>query len=64
MWLYILVLVLKVFLIPFFVSILVGYSVVVRRIYKGFVVFIFHRETLVDLVDLDMVDFDVVLRMD
>ena len=35
-----------------------------RRVYRGFVVFAGGRETLVDLIKLEMVDFDVILGMD
>ncbi|PHT93722.1 Callose synthase 1 [Capsicum annuum] len=49
---------------PFFVSNSVGESVVTRRVYMGCVVSIGDRETLVDLIQLDMVDFDIILGMD
>lgn len=39
-------------------------TVVSRRIYRGCVVPIGGRETLVDLIELVMVDFDVILGMD
>ncbi|XP_059288811.1 uncharacterized protein LOC132042223 [Lycium ferocissimum] len=37
----------------------VGESVIARRIYRGYPVLIYHRSTIVDLVELEMVDFDV-----
>lgn len=49
---------------PFSMSILVGDSVVTKRVYWGFVVSIHGRKTLVDLVELDMLDFYVILGMD
>ena len=49
---------------PFSVSTLMGDSVIARKLYRGCVVSIFHRETLVDLIELDMVDFYVILGMD
>lgn len=35
-----------------------------RRVYRGYVMSIRGRETLVDLIELDMLDFDVILGMD
>lgn len=49
---------------PFSVSTSMVDSIVARKIYRGRMVSIFHRETLVDLVDLDMVNFNVILWMD
>lgn len=37
----------------------VGYSMVSRRVYRGCVVYV--GETLVDLFELDIVNFDVIL---
>lgn len=49
---------------PFSISTLVGDFVVSWRVYRGFVVSVAGRETLVDLIELDMVDFDVILGME
>ncbi|KAF3651872.1 putative calcium-transporting ATPase 13, plasma membrane-type [Capsicum annuum] len=49
---------------PFSISTLVGDSVVARRVYKGCVVTVGSRDTVADLIELDMVDFDAILRMD
>lgn len=46
----------------FYIS--VGESIIAKRIYKNYVVTIFHRDTMVDLVELDMVDFNVIFGMD
>lgn len=48
---------------PFFVSTLVGDSIVARRVYRGSVMWVHGRETLVDLIELDMLDFDLILWM-
>lgn len=45
-------------------STLVGESIVVRKIYRGCVVSVLNRETLVDLIELKMTDFNVILGMD
>jgi len=42
---------------PFSVPTLVGDSVVAKKVYRDCVVSIGDRETLVDLIELDMVDF-------
>lgn len=49
---------------PFFIFTPVGDSMVAKRVYRGCVVFVGGKETLVDLIELDMVNFDVILRMD
>lgn len=49
---------------PFFVSTLVGVFIVDRKVYKGCLVSICDKETLVDLIKLDMVDFDLALVID
>jgi len=49
---------------PFSVSTPVGNSVVAKRLYRSFPIFLFHRVILVDLVELDMLDFDVILGND
>ncbi|WMV19054.1 hypothetical protein MTR67_012439 [Solanum verrucosum] len=42
----------------------VGDSIVAKRLYRKCLVSLSHRVTLVDLVELDMLDFDVILGMD
>mgnify|MGYP003624051582 CR=1 FL=1 len=42
----------------------VGDSVVAKRVYRKCPISLSHRVTLVDLVELDMLDFDVILGMD
>ena len=37
---------------------------VVSRVYKGCPISLSNRVTLVDLIDLDMLDFDLILGMD
>uniref|UniRef100_M1DK61 Gag-pol polyprotein n=1 Tax=Solanum tuberosum TaxID=4113 RepID=M1DK61_SOLTU len=53
-----------VLLDPFFVSTPVGDSVVAKRVYIRYPVSLSHRVTIVDFVDLDMLDFYVILAMD
>ena len=48
----------------FCVSTLVGESILAERVYRDCLVSINHKDTMADLVELDMVDFDVVLGMD
>lgn len=48
---------------PFSVSTQVGDFIVARKVYRGCMVFIFYRETLVDLIELDVADFCVILGM-
>lgn len=48
----------------FTISTLLGDSMVVRRVYRGCVVSVGSRETLVDLIELDMVDFDAIVGID
>ncbi|KAH0713639.1 hypothetical protein KY289_009598 [Solanum tuberosum] len=48
---------------PFIVSTPVGESIVARRVYRGCTVEIIDRQTSVDLVELEMVDFDVIMGM-
>ena len=47
---------------PFLVTTSMGDSVVVRRVFRSFPISLPNRVTLVDLVEHDMVDFDVILR--
>ncbi|KAH0709324.1 hypothetical protein KY284_010751 [Solanum tuberosum] len=49
---------------PFSVSTPVGDSIVAKRVYRGCPISLPNRITLVDLVELDMLDFDVILGMD
>jgi len=49
---------------PFIVSTPVGESIVARRVYRGCTVEIIDRQTSIDLVELEMVDFDVIMGMD
>ena len=49
---------------PIRVSTSVGDSLVVDRVYQSYVVTFVKHKTLVDLLVLDMVDFDVILDMD
>jgi len=49
---------------PFSVSTPIGDSIVAKRVYRKCPVSLSHRVTLVDLVELDMLDFDVILSMD
>ncbi|WMV24604.1 hypothetical protein MTR67_017989 [Solanum verrucosum] len=49
---------------PFSVSTPVGYSVVAKRVHRRCPISLSHRVTLIDLVELDMIDFDVILGMD
>lgn len=49
---------------PFSVSILVGKSIIARRIYKNCPVTVSQKVTSVDFVELEVMDFDVILSMD
>ncbi|XP_070019629.1 uncharacterized protein [Nicotiana sylvestris] len=49
---------------PFLVSTPVGESVKVTRVYKGCIVSVQGRNTKADLIELEMVDFDVIIGMD
>lgn len=53
-----------VLLEPFFVSTLVDDYVMVKRVIIKFLVSLYHRVTLVCLVELDLLNFDVILGMD
>lgn len=46
---------------PFFVSNPVGDSIMSRKVYRGCIVSIYGRKALVDLIELNKVDFDVIL---
>ncbi|KAH0679995.1 hypothetical protein KY290_022105 [Solanum tuberosum] len=49
---------------PFCVSTLVGEYILAERVYRDCVITINHKDTMADLVELDMVDFDVILGID
>jgi len=49
---------------PFSVSILVGESILDERVYHDCTISVNHNNIMADLVELDMVDFDVILCMD
>nr|XP_016440855.1 PREDICTED: uncharacterized protein LOC107766570 [Nicotiana tabacum] len=49
---------------PFEVSTPVGESVIARYIYRGCPVKVHHRLTVADLVELEILDFDVIMCMD
>ncbi|WMV29615.1 hypothetical protein MTR67_023000 [Solanum verrucosum] len=52
-----------VLLDPFPFSTPVSYSIVSKRVYRNFPISLSHRVTHVDLVELGMINFDVILRM-
>ncbi|KAH0650238.1 hypothetical protein KY284_030150 [Solanum tuberosum] len=49
---------------PFCVSTPVGESILAERVYRDCPISISHKSTRADLVELDMIDFDVILGMD
>ena len=49
---------------PFIVSTLVGDSVVAKRVYRNCTIMFPNIVTYVELLELDMLDFDVILGMD
>ncbi|XP_070036098.1 uncharacterized protein [Nicotiana tomentosiformis] len=49
---------------PFEVSTPVGDLVIAKRVYKDCVVIVHSRSTVADLIELDMVEFDVIMGMD
>ena len=49
---------------PFTVTTLVGDSMVATRVFRSFQISLTNRVTLVDLIEHNMVDFDVILGMD
>ncbi|KAH0642176.1 hypothetical protein KY285_034832 [Solanum tuberosum] len=49
---------------PFCVSTSVGESTLAKRVYRDCVISINHKNTMADLVKLDMVEFDVIIGMD
>ena len=49
---------------PFFVSMPVGDSVIAKRVYRSCPILFYNKVTLVDLVEIEMLEFDVILGMD
>jgi len=49
---------------PFSVSTPVGDSIMARRVYRNYVVTVCCRDTVADLIYLDMINFDTILGMD
>lgn len=48
----------------FLVSTSIGDSIIPRRVYRNYVLSIFYRDTMTDIVELDIVEFDVILGLD
>ena len=48
---------------PFSVSTLVSESILVERVCCDYIISVNHKDTMAHLVELDMVDFDVILGM-
>ena len=48
---------------PFYVSTPVGESILAERVYRDCHVLINHKNTIADIVELAMVDFDIILGM-
>lgn len=53
-----------IILYPFSISTPVGISNISKNIYSGYVVSVGSKQTLVDLFELDMVDFNIILGID
>ena len=49
---------------PFSVCTPVGVSIIARQVYRNYPVIISQKVTSVDLVELDMTNFDIILSMD
>ena len=49
---------------PFEVSTPIGDSIIARMVYRNCIITVCDRDTLADLVELEMVDFDVIMGMD
>ena len=45
---------------PFTISTPIGDSIIARRVYRNYVVSILSRDTVADLIKLDMIDFDAI----
>lgn len=41
----------------------IGKSILAERVYKYCTISIYHRDTILDLLEIDMVDFNVILGM-
>ena len=54
----------KLLVKPFEVSTPIGDSIIARRVYRNCIITVCDRDTLADLVELEMVDFDVIMGMD
>ena len=52
------------FVTHFSVSTHVGESIIAERVYRDYLLSINHKSTMVDLIELDIVDFNVILGMD
>ncbi|XP_070022085.1 uncharacterized protein [Nicotiana sylvestris] len=49
---------------PFEVSTPIGDSVIAKQVYRGCIIVVHGRSTIADLIELDMVEFDVIMGMD
>ena len=49
---------------PFEVATLVGDFVIATRVYRNCSVVIYSRRTIADLIELNMIEFDIVMGMD
>ena len=49
---------------PFLVSTPVGESIIAKQVYKKCPITVLHRVMFADLIELDMVDFDIILGID
>lgn len=49
---------------PFEVSTPIGDSVIAKRVYRGCIIVVHSRSTVADQIELDMVEFDVIMGMD
>ena len=49
---------------PFSVSTPIGKSILFSRVYRDCLIFVSHKSTMANLIELYMVDFDVILGMD
>ncbi|WMV13973.1 hypothetical protein MTR67_007358 [Solanum verrucosum] len=54
----------KILCNPFYVTLPAGDSIVARRVYRNFPISVSHILTHVDLIALDMLDFDIILEVD
>lgn len=49
---------------PFNMSTLIGESILDKKVYRGCTLSIYHRDTIDDLVNLNMIDFDIIIGID